>query len=98
MRPHLLIGVENSNPSRYPSEEFRKKWVTVYLKTFYKNQAVDNKVVQLLVEHVELFTLASHFFWGVWALIQAEHSSIDFDFVGYGFITCETRNITTILL
>lgn len=26
---------------------------------------------------------ASHFFWGLWSLIQAKFSSIDFDFLGY---------------
>lgn len=76
-------GVEDYNPLRYPHEDFRKTWVTVYLKTFYKNETVDDKTVHLLLGHVEHFTLASHFFWGVWALIQAAHSSIDFDFVGY---------------
>jgi ethanolamine kinase len=45
---------------------------------------VENETVQLLLKHIELFSLASHFFWGVWALIQAAHSSIDFDFVKYG--------------
>lgn len=25
---------------------------------------------------------ASHFFWGLWALIQAKYSTIDFDFLG----------------
>ncbi|XP_057369110.1 ethanolamine kinase 2-like [Daphnia carinata] len=76
-------GVEDYNPLRYPHEEFRKKWVTVYLKTFQKHQTVDDETVNLLLGRVERFTLASHFFWGVWALIQAAHSSIDFDFVGY---------------
>ena len=29
------------------------------------------------------FSLASHFFWGLWAVIQAKHSPIDFDFMQY---------------
>ena len=29
------------------------------------------------------FSLASHFFWGLWAIIQAKHSPIDFDFMQY---------------
>lgn len=27
--------------------------------------------------------LASHLFWGSWALVQAQLSSIDFDYAGY---------------
>eukprot|EP00937_MAST-01D_sp_MAST-1D-sp2_P005156 g5156.t1 len=29
------------------------------------------------------FALASHFLWGLWGIIQARHSPIDFDFMGY---------------
>ncbi len=76
-------GVDDFNSSRYPHEEFRRKWITIYLKAFYKKQDVDCKKVQLLLDHVELFTLASNFFWGVWSIIQAAHSSIDFDFIKY---------------
>lgn len=75
-------GVDNFDPSRYPNQELREKWVTAYLRSFHQSQYVNDSKVQLLVEHIELFTLASHFFWGVWALIQAAHSSIDFDFLG----------------
>lgn len=37
----------------------------------------------LFVTHFLLFVQASHFFWGLWALIQAKFSTIDFDFLGY---------------
>jgi len=30
-----------------------------------------------------LFTLASHMFWGLWAVVQAGNSTIDFDFLDY---------------
>ena len=29
------------------------------------------------------FSLASHIYWGVWALTQARYSPIDFDYLGY---------------
>jgi ethanolamine kinase len=28
-------------------------------------------------------TLLSHMFWGSWAVVQAGHSSIDFDYMAY---------------
>jgi ethanolamine kinase len=35
------------------------------------------------VRVANMFALASHFFWGLWAVIQAKHSPIDFDFMQY---------------
>ena len=32
---------------------------------------------------VAAFTQASHVYWGVWALLQARYSSIDFDYFAY---------------
>ncbi|MFT5681498.1 MAG: ethanolamine kinase [Myxococcota bacterium] len=32
---------------------------------------------------VEFFVVADHLFWGFWSVIQAHHSPIDFDFMGY---------------
>lgn len=29
-----------------------------------------------------LFTQAAHFYWAMWALVQAHFSTIDFDFLG----------------
>ena len=39
--------------------------------------------VQAGVMEANLFSLVSHQYWGVWALIQARHSPIDFDYLGY---------------
>jgi hypothetical protein len=30
-----------------------------------------------------VFALASHIYWGVWAIVQARYSPIDFDYMGY---------------
>ncbi|KAL8222307.1 UNVERIFIED_CONTAM: Ethanolamine kinase 1 [Gekko kuhli] len=35
---------------------------------------------------LERKALASHFFWGLWALIQAKYSTIEFDFLGYAIV------------
>jgi choline/ethanolamine kinase len=39
--------------------------------------------VQQLLREVEAYFLASHFFWGLWGLIQANQSEIDYDFFQY---------------
>ena len=34
------------------------------------------------------FALVSHQYWGVWSLIQARHSPIDFDYFQYSRLRC----------
>lgn len=51
-----------------------------------KESGVTEEEIEILLGSVEKFTLVSHLLWGMWALIQAEHSSIDFDFLGYASI------------
>ncbi|DAZ98828.1 TPA: hypothetical protein N0F65_000984 [Lagenidium giganteum] len=36
-----------------------------------------------LYDAVNRFSLASHLFWGFWAIVQSAHSKIDFDFLEY---------------
>ena len=77
------LGVDTVDHSLYPNEDFRRKWILVYLKTFHGGNEITEEQLQLTVDQVEKFSVASHFFWGVWSLIQAAHSTIPFDFVGY---------------
>jgi len=39
--------------------------------------------VAMAVAEGAAFSLASHLYWAVWALTQARHSPIDFDYLGY---------------
>ena len=41
--------------------------------------------VTALYEDVRVFLLASHFYWGTWALIEAALSSIDFGYLEYAY-------------
>ena len=52
-------------------------------------QAPPKEEVQLqrMEAEANLFSLASHIYWGVWSLIQARYSPIEFDYLGYS----ETR-------
>lgn len=43
----------------------------------------DNEAVQKAVVECKLLSLASHQFWGSWALLQAKYSPINFDYMGY---------------
>uniref|UniRef100_A0A8C5YHZ3 ethanolamine kinase n=1 Tax=Marmota marmota marmota TaxID=9994 RepID=A0A8C5YHZ3_MARMA len=42
-----------------------------------------NSEIEILSIQVNQFALASHFFWGLWALIQAKYFTIVFDFLEY---------------
>lgn len=39
--------------------------------------------VEQLIREGNIFALVSHQFWGVWCLIQARYSAIDFDYMEY---------------
>lgn len=77
-----FVGVDDYDPSRYPSESFRREWISEYLKSFHDGAHFNDKELQALLDNVEKFSMVAHYFWGVWSLIQAAYSSIDFDFVG----------------
>ena len=39
--------------------------------------------VAAAVSEANVFALASHQYWGAWAIMQARWSAIDFDYMGY---------------
>uniref|UniRef100_A0A7G3AHH4 ethanolamine kinase n=1 Tax=Lutzomyia longipalpis TaxID=7200 RepID=A0A7G3AHH4_LUTLO len=78
-----FAGIDEVDYTRYPSREFQMNWLRVYLETFQHPQKVTQNDLDRLYVHVNQFALASHLFWTVWALIQAEHSTINFDFVKF---------------
>jgi len=39
--------------------------------------------LECCVDIILVFVCANHLFWGLWAIIQAKHSKIDFDFKKY---------------
>ena len=43
----------------------------------------DESSIQKAVVEANAFALAAHQFWGVWAILQAKYSPIDFDYVEY---------------
>lgn len=55
------------------------KWLKVYLEEF-DGDASEARLEEFY-KAVNKFALAGHFLWTCWSLIQAENSTIDFDFV-----------------
>ncbi|XP_078587897.1 ethanolamine kinase 1-like isoform X1 [Branchiostoma floridae x Branchiostoma japonicum] len=83
-----FAGVDEVDYSLYPDREFQLAWLRSYLQYFHADrpQPVTDREVETLYIQVNKFALASHFFWGLWALIQARFSAIDFDFLDYGIL------------
>ncbi|CAG8766149.1 29655_t:CDS:2 [Gigaspora margarita] len=70
----------------YPSKEFQKKWLRHYLCSYNPDTTISEEEVDELYREVNKFALASHFFWGVWGLIQAQFSEINFDYIEYAIL------------
>ena len=65
--------------SHLPTERRQKEWIFEYLKAFYNHVRVDDEVeiyvsvddVNRVYREVARFMLASHFYWGLWALVRS---------------------------
>ncbi|XP_012944519.2 ethanolamine kinase 1 [Aplysia californica] len=84
-------GMDEVNYDLYPGREEQLTWLRHYLETKAKVAGepatrVSERDVERLYVQTNKCACAAHFFWGVWALIQAEHSTIDFDYVEYSSI------------
>ncbi|XP_052900363.1 ethanolamine kinase [Anopheles moucheti] len=80
-----FAGIDDIDYGRYPTQDFQRSWLRVYLQEYLgESIPVTDSAVQRLYVQVNQYALASHFFWAIWALIQAEHSTIDFDFIQFG--------------
>uniref|UniRef100_A0A673SS96 ethanolamine kinase n=1 Tax=Suricata suricatta TaxID=37032 RepID=A0A673SS96_SURSU len=80
-----FAGVNEVDYCRYPGRDTQLQWLRYYLQA-QKGMAVTPSEVERLYVQVNKFALASHFFWALWALIQNQFSTIDFDFLRYAVI------------
>ncbi|KAL6106316.1 uncharacterized protein ACO6RY_10218 [Pungitius sinensis] len=82
-----FAGVNDVNYGLYPRLELQRDWLTAYLESYkhstgHEVTVTEAEVTKLYVQ-VCKFSLASNFFWGLWAILQSRFSSIDFDFERY---------------
>jgi len=82
-------GQEGYNRTLYPEKEFQLSWLRTYLQEYKllkgeKDSKVTESEIEKLYVEVNQFALASLLLWGLWALIQSTHSTIDFDFTKFG--------------
>eukprot|EP00045_Choanoeca_perplexa_P003791 m.33420 g.33420 ORF g.33420 m.33420 type:complete len:363 (+) comp12234_c0_seq3:138-1226(+) len=75
-------GLGPVNFSAYPSLDAQTDFVTAYLAERFQSTPDDDTIAELL-KQIQLYRGVSHLYWGVWAIIQAAYSSIDFDYLDY---------------
>lgn len=80
------VDADNLDYARfYPDKMFQMKWLTAYLEAF-QDRDVGEEELETLYKSVNKFALAVRLFWGTWALVQADISKLDFDFIGYSIL------------
>lgn len=74
------------NKEKYPTNEEQTRFLTAYLDTtnrFTKPGANENMTCEDLQKEVAMYSMISHLSWGLWGLIQANQSEIEFDYFLY---------------
>lgn len=68
-----------------PTRAVRRKFLREYLRSFnaHQNRSYKESELEELFEQVDKFRGVPGFYWGIWALIQAQISLIDFDYADY---------------
>lgn len=67
-----FFKVDSTN---YPTDKQRLHFIRSYLDESGSRENPKN-----IIREVDAFTMASHFFWAIWALINAETSQIPFGY------------------
>ncbi|NXM50239.1 EKI2 kinase, partial [Gymnorhina tibicen] len=85
-----FAGVKEVDYSLYPSKETQLQWLRSYLQAYKEltqghpgDTRVSEEELETLYVQVNKFSLASHFLWACWGLIQDKYSTIDFNFLRY---------------
>ncbi|XP_026719895.1 ethanolamine kinase 2 [Athene cunicularia] len=85
-----FAGVKEVDYRLYPSKETQLQWLHSYLQAYKQltqgdggGTGVSEEELEALYVQVNKFSLASHFLWACWGLIQDKYSTIDFNFLRY---------------
>ncbi|CAI9166636.1 unnamed protein product [Rangifer tarandus platyrhynchus] len=76
-----------AQPANYPTQGQQLHFIHHYLAEVKKGETVSQEEqrkleADLLVE-ANRYALASHFFWGLWSILQASMSTIEFGYLEY---------------
>ncbi|CAK9228105.1 unnamed protein product [Sphagnum troendelagicum] len=71
--------------SLYPSKDKQFHFFRHYLSPGNPEKATERELEDLYAE-CNFFSLASHMYWAIWAIVQARFSTIDFDYLAYFYL------------
>lgn len=74
-------------PDNYPSPKQQEHFMECYREAMRREQHLQpgtQEEMDQLLKELRVFTLASHFFWGLWSVCYASISTIPFDYWEYG--------------
>ncbi|KAF7731589.1 hypothetical protein EC973_009353 [Apophysomyces ossiformis] len=66
---------------KFPTDEEQLRFIEAYLKAL--DDPHDEAKTKNVQKEVSVWVMGSHLFWGLWGLIQASQSEIDFDYFSY---------------
>ena len=68
-----------------PTRSVRRRFIEEYMSSYISHTKLQPKIdyVSSLFEEVDAFRGVPGLYWGIWALIQATISQIDFDYASY---------------
>ncbi|XP_021114366.1 choline/ethanolamine kinase isoform X2 [Heterocephalus glaber] len=76
-----------AQPTDYPTREQQLHFIRHYLAEVKKGEILpqeeQNKLEEDLLVEANRYALASHFFWGLWSILQASMSTIEFGYLEY---------------
>ncbi|KAL2649277.1 hypothetical protein R1flu_017405 [Riccia fluitans] len=73
--PHLL------DYTKYPDYESRRRFVATYLQA--TGETPEEAEIEALVKEAEIYRLPCHLQWGLWGILSAQTSEIEFDYLEY---------------
>ncbi|KAL2042876.1 hypothetical protein N7G274_004636 [Stereocaulon virgatum] len=78
-------GGFNCDFSVLPTRSVRRKFIEEYIRSYASHTKLQeqDKVASRLSEEIDMFRGVPGLYWGIWALIQATISQIDFDYASY---------------
>ncbi|XP_068628045.1 ethanolamine kinase [Battus philenor] len=83
---YVGLSIDDIDYNRYPNKEYQVFWISTYLSEYLNKEKPNDTEVEKLYNEVQQLSLASHFLWGIWSLVQYELSDINFDFGTYAEI------------
>uniref|UniRef100_A0A0V0GBQ0 ethanolamine kinase n=1 Tax=Triatoma dimidiata TaxID=72491 RepID=A0A0V0GBQ0_TRIDM len=88
-----FAGVSEVDYSLYPDRDFQYSWIKIYMDEYNKCNNITKELIDSDINkfysQINKFALVSHLFWASWALVQAQHSTINFNFMGYAITRME---------